>query len=373
MSGEQVSVVGGGVIGLSVARELLRRDCRVTVLHRGDSLAGVSTPAAAGMLAPVSEVELQDEPLLHLGFDSLARYPRFVAELGADCGFRRDGTLWVAFSRDDLDELDHLRGTLEARGLSAEPIDATRLLELEPHLGSRVQGGLRVDLQIDPRALLRVLERAVLEAGGTIESGVTVREIVVDGTRVRALRCESADAALADRPVSTVVLAAGAWSCEAIRSPLTGAGVRPVKGQLLRLRGARLLRHVIRHPEVYLVPRSDGELLVGATMEEQGFDVTPTAGAVHDLLRKASIVLPGLYDLALEEINVGLRPISRDNRPLLGPTACDGLFAACGHGRQGVLLAPATAHYVAEAVVSGRIDPALEPFGVERGRAEVSG
>jgi glycine oxidase len=161
------------------------------------------------------------------------------------------------------------------------------------------------------------------------------------------------------------VLAAGVWSGD-VKAPLPPLGLRPVKGQLVRLAGPEVLRHVVRSPDVYLVPRRGGELLVGATMEEQGLDALPTAGAVLDLLRESWRILPGLYDLALTELSVGFRPVVRDHRPVIGAAATRGLYVATGHFRNGVLLAPATAHYLAEWIVEGVPPPALVPFGVER-------
>ena len=161
------------------------------------------------------------------------------------------------------------------------------------------------------------------------------------------------------------VLAAGVWSGE-VDAPLPPLGLRPVKGQLVRLGGPELLRHVVRSPDVYLVPRRGGELLVGATMEEQGLDALPTAGAVLDLLREAWRILPGLYDLAVTELSVGFRPAVRDHRPVIGATSTRGLYVATGHFRNGVLLAPATAHYLAEWIAKGAAPAALAPFGVER-------
>jgi glycine oxidase len=155
------------------------------------------------------------------------------------------------------------------------------------------------------------------------------------------------------------------WSGD-VDAPLPPLGLRPVKGQLVRLGGPELLRHVVRSPDVYLVPRRGGELLVGATMEEQGFDGLPTAGAVLDLLREAWRILPGTYDLAVIELSVGFRPAVRDHRPVIGATSTHGLYVATGHFRNGVLLAPATAHHLADWIVEGRRPPALAPFGVER-------
>jgi glycine oxidase len=370
-----VVVVGGGVIGLSVALELLRRGRRVEVVERGD-LAGTATGAAAGMLAPVSEAELEDPEILKLALDSLDRFPRFVGDLerltDRKCEFRTDGTLWVAVNRDDAAELEHLHRTLtdKVEGMPARRLSADEVLEREPHLSGRVLHGLLVerDLQVDPRALAGALEEGVRALGGAVLRGVGVEEIVVDGSRVSGLKLAGPEGTRRGRECGTVVVAAGAWSTSGICSPLSGLEIHPLKGQLIRLRGARLLRHVVRHPDVYLVPRASGELLIGATMEEVGFDGTVTAGAVHDLLRWAWQVIPGIYDLELAEVSVGFRPASRDNRPAIGAAGIDGLWAAVGHGRQGVLLAPATAHYLADAITSRISPPELAPFALDRFR-----
>ncbi|HXV76535.1 MAG TPA: glycine oxidase ThiO [Candidatus Polarisedimenticolaceae bacterium] len=367
-----VTVVGGGVIGLSVAAELLRRGVAVDVIDRGP-IPGYATAAAAGMLAPVSEAELEDEVVLPLALDSLARFPAFVDWLerttGLPCDYRTDGTLWVAVTRDDRAELEHIHHTLTERigGMPARWLSAGEVHAREPHLSGRVLCGLWVerDLQVDPRALTAALERAIVAAGGTIERGTRVVGIIADGGVVRAVELATPDG-VARRAAGGVVLAAGAWSGHELRLPLGDLGIRPVKGQLIRLAGAPLLRHVVRHPEAYLVPRGTGELLVGATMEEVGFDPAVTAGAVHDILRKAWQLLPGLYDLELREVSVGFRPMSRDNRPVIGPTAIAGLYLAVGHGRQGVLLAPATAQLLADAITTGRVPEVLLPFAIDR-------
>ena len=367
----EVVVVGGGIVGLAVAHELLRRGRQVVVLECGDS-TGVATRAAAGMLAPVSEAEVEDPELLALALDSLERYPAFVAALesltGLSCGYRTDGTLWVAVTRDDEAELAHLQETLELKKLASRSLTPREVLDLEPHLCGGVLAGVLVerDLQVDPRALAAALEVALSRLGGRVEKGVRVDEILTESGRVRGVREAGPDGVHRERNCRGVVLAAGAWSTGHILSPLSHLGVRPVKGQLLRLRGPRLLRHVVRHPEVYLVPREQGELLVGATMEEMGFDASATAGAVYDLLRRGWRLLPSLYDMELVEVSVGFRPAARDNRPVIGATATEGLFAAFGHGRSGILLAPATAHYLAEEIAGGRKPRALTPFGADR-------
>jgi glycine oxidase len=371
--GKRVIVVGGGVIGLSIAFELLRNGRSVEVLDR-DDLPGVATRAAAGMLAPVSEIELEDPAVLALALDSLDRYPDFVAEVeavaGRSCGYRTEGTLWVALNRDDVAELDHLEETFRVRleRMPATRLTAKEVLDRDPHLSGRVLGGLHVerDLQVDPRALADALREAIRRLGGTLRRGARVERIVAEAGRTRAVEVVVADGTRTVETSDCVVLAAGAWSTTGIESPLTGVGIRAVKGQLVRLRGERLLRHVVRHPDVYLVPRDSGELLIGATMEEVGFDASATAGAVHDLLRQAWQLVPGLYDLELAEVSVGFRPASIDNRPVMGATGVEGLFVAVGHGRQGVLLAPATAAYVAAGLISGRVPEQLDAFSPGR-------
>jgi glycine oxidase len=368
MSDADVLIVGGGVIGLSIAYELARRDRAVLLVDR-QRVAGGATAAAAGMLAAVSEAEEAPSPLVALGRESLRRYPEFVRDVeqrsGSCCGYRGEGTLWVALDRDEEAELGHLRESLAHRGLAVRPLSARELLALEPHLTSRVLGGLRVegDHQVDPRALCRALACALQKLGGRILEGHTVDAIEHEGRRVAAVSGRDP----AGRPfrigARTVVLAAGAWSEPSLSGAGPALGVRPVKGQLLRLRGQPLLRHVVRTPHAYLVPRVDGELLVGATVEEQGFDLTPTAGAVMDLLRQAWRMLPAVYELELSEVSVGLRAAVPDQLPVIGPARdVEGLVLAVGHYRNGVLLAPATAQHVAEWLCNGTMTPALEPF-----------
>lgn len=365
-----VVVVGAGVIGLAVAYELGRRGRGVLVLERGSPGSG-ATRAAAGMLAPTSEAETAEPVLIDLALDSLRRYPRFVAELetltGLSCQYRTEGTLWVALTRDDEADLHHLEGLQRVKGLTPQRLTGAGVLEREPRLSGRVLSGLWVpsDHQVEPRALAHCLVAAVLAGGGAIASGVIVTRLETGGGRVRAAGGTGVDGPW-ETACDAVVLAAGAWSGIGITPPVPGLGVRPVKGQLLRLRGPRLIEHVVRHPEVYLVPRRDGELVVGATMEEQGYDETPTAGAALDLLRAAWRVLPGIYDLRLVELSVGLRPAVRDHLPVIGGTPVDGLFVATAHFRHGILLAPATGHYLAELITGGATPSALSPFALAR-------
>ncbi|ANM28902.1 hypothetical protein ABI59_03700 [Acidobacteria bacterium Mor1] len=364
-----VHVVGAGVIGLSLAYELLRRGREVRI-HDPAPCSGAGYVASAGMLAPISEAEIHDTPVVSFGIDSLERYPGFVAGVeeiaGRSCAFRQEGTLWVAADRDDAGDLEHLAETLRGKSLEFEPLDVEALLELEPRLSGRVQSGLRLrsDHQIDPRGLCRALHGAVERLGGIIESR-RVSEVREHAGRVRgvAVLDEAGQEQLIE--AEKVVVCAGVATGRGVRLPIPDIGIRPVKGQILRLRGESLLRHVVRTPKVYLVPRGENELLLGATQEEMD-DLIPTAGAVLDLLRHGWNVLPGIYDVELAEISVGLRPAAGDHEPVIGRTGVEGLYLSTGHYRSGVLLAPASAHYLAELIETDRLPPALEPFSPRR-------
>jgi len=360
-------IVGGGVIGLSLAFELLQRGRSVIVLERGEEPGRGATDVAAGMLAPISEADTGPDAVVGFGQDSLRRYPEFVERVekvsGVDCAYRTDGMIWVATNRDERAELEHIEETLRGKGLEAHRLGANEVLEREPHLSPRVTGGLLVtgDHQVDPRALVRSLVAAIRALGGRVEVGHSVERIADDGF----VSGRSADGSTFEYQAERVILAAGAWG-EEISLPVAAPGLRPVKGQLVRLRGTPLVRHVLRTPEVYLVPRATGELLIGATAEEMGFDVQPTAGAVLDLLRHAWELLPGIYDLELAEINVGLRPALMDHLPAIGPTETESLFLSLGHFRHGILLAAASAHYLAELLHTGENQQELQPFLPER-------
>lgn len=361
----EICVVGGGIVGLAVALALCERGRTVIVLERDRIGQGAAAAVAAGMLSPASEADLSDPRVTRLALESHAAYPAWVASLerssGIAVGYDRTGTLFVALHHDHLALLERLRAFQVERGLAAAPLGARELRALEPFLAPTLVGGLRLrdDHQVDPRRLLAALAGALRRTGAP----------VIEGAEVSAV--DAADEALAvvyaraGRPgriaCEQVVLAAGAWSGRIVigDAPL-GLPLRPVKGQILRLRGAPLLRHVVRTPDVYLVPRADGELVVGATMEEQGFDGSVTAGAVHDLLREARRVVPGIAEFDLAECGVGFRPALRDHLPAIGELDVPGVFVATGHFRNGVELTPITARLVADLLCDGRRDALLD-------------
>jgi glycine oxidase len=328
----RVSVIGGGVIGLAAAWRLAGRGASVTVLDPAPG-SGASH-VAAGMLAPVTEVHFGEEPLLALNLESAARYPAFVAELeqasGVPVGYAACGTLAVARDTDDLAALDRLAAFQRELGLDVTRLRATACRELEPGLAPGVRGGLLVpgDHQVDPRRLVAALVEACRRAGVTF-----VAERVVDVAPVKG-------------DADVVVVTAGAWSGDIAGVDIA---VRPVKGQLVRLRGKPGIERTIRGIDVYIVARPDGEVVVGATVEERGFDTSVTAGAVQALLEAAIELVPDVAELELVEVSAGLRPATADNAPIIERRG--DVVVATGHYRNGVLLAPLTADLTADLVL----------------------
>lgn len=365
----EVAIVGAGVIGLSCAFELAKRGKSVTVIEREESGFGAST-VAAGMLTPSFEVETTPPELVELQLDSLRRYPSFVAEIeGASdlsCEYRDEGTLWVSRHRDDELELEHIRKIQEDRGLPARRLTGRETRQIEPYLSPRIIGGLLVetDHQVNSRKLVPALAAACRSLGVDLFEHTAVRTVERSSGRIE-LTLQSPDGQ-STLCAGQVLLAAGVWLEEGLVTPLPQIGMRPIKGQIVHLKGQPLVNRVLRNSDVYIVPRAGGELLLGATEEEQGFDLQPTAGGTLDLLRYAFEILPGLYDLYVSEIDVGLRPAVSDHQPVLGPTDSEGIFIAGGHYRGGVILAPATAYWMAELITTGSVPRAIEPFGVDR-------
>lgn len=356
-----VVVAGGGAIGLACAWRLSQRGLSVLVAERDRPGAGASG-VAAGMLAPVTEAEFGEEALLAANLASAAAWPGFAAELeqasGMTAGFRETGALVVAVDRDDAEELRRLHAFQERLGLGAEWLTPRAARRLEPGLSPRIAGAIHAphDHQVDPAALVRALEAAATRAGAEICSGVEIA--AVEATSVETaggLRIDAGD----------VVVAAGCWS-----GALAGVAVRPVKGQILNceLRDTdRLCERLVRTPRCYVVDRGDGRVVIGATMEERGFDTDVTAGGVFELLEAAREALPDVGELRLTSATAGLRPGTPDNLPLVGRPDAGGPVLATGHHRNGVLLAPLTADAVA-AIAFGEAPP---PAAVALGPARV--
>ena len=366
----RVVIIGAGVVGLGIAWRLAER-ATVTIIDRGKAGAGASH-AAAGMLAACCEAEPGEEALVALGRESQARWPAFAEELarvsGVDVELRCEGTLVLALTADDQAEIAHRLEFQRQLDLPLEWLSAAATRAREPHLAGKIAGALfsPEDHQVDNRKLVQALRVAAEAAGAEIHEHRPVKEIVVQGERAKGVLLEDGTIAAAD----IVVLAAGAWSRGiAGLPPDRRPPVRPLKGQILTLRmdaSAPLISHVLWAPGAYLVPRRDGRLIVGATVEEKGFDDKVTAGGMLTLLEAAWRAVPAVEELPIEEILVGHRPGSRDDAPILGPGPLEGLFYATGHHRNGILLAPVTADSMARLVLDNVVEPAIKPFGFER-------
>lgn len=365
-------VVGGGIVGLCCAWSVQRRGGRVVVLERDAPPAG-ATRVAAGMLAPVGELAFGEPELLRMTLAAAERYPGFVAELeaasGMECGYSRQGALHVALDRDEAAELRRVHELQRSLGLGAEWLPSRRCRALEPGLTPSCNGGVYAPDEgaIDPRRLSAALLVALAAAGVEVRTEVEAADSLLDGDRLEGVRTDGGE----ELRAGAVVLAAGAWSGIASWLPKEARPpVRPVKGQILELRaldGEAPCERILASERVYLVPRPDGRLVAGATVEERGFDTAVTAGGVHELLREAYRLLPDVAEMELVDSVAGLRPGTPDNLPLIGPGALDGLVLACGHYRNGILLAPTTGDAVAE-LLDGEELP--EPFA--RKQAEVA-
>ena len=351
-----VAVIGGGVIGLAVAWRAAQRGHAVCVLERGE-LGGGASHVAAGMIAPVTEADAGELALLELGLRSARLWPRFATELtdaaGADPGLRRSGALVVARDRDEAEALERELALRHELGLEARRLLPSAARRLEPALAPTIRLALDVpgDHAADPRALVLALTEAARRAGVTLRTGARVDRIEQRAGRVTGVGLAGGEVVRAAR----IVAAAGAWTGTV--GGLPRIPLRPVKGQILRLRdptGPGLLERIVRFEGGYLVPRGDGRYVLGATMEERGFDTTVTAGGLYELLRDAGELVPGVHELVVEEMSAGLRPATPDNAPLLGPSGeLAGLHWATGHHRNGILLAPVSADIVADGLDGG--------------------
>jgi glycine oxidase len=355
--------VGGGVIGLSCAWRAARDGARVAVLERAEPPAG-ATRVAAGMLAPVGELSFGEPELLGMTLAAARLYPGFVAELeaasGESTGYARTGALHVALDADEAAQLRRVHELQRSLELKAEWLAPRRCRRLEPGLTPSFHGGVHAagEAAIDPRALARSLVAALAAAGGELRTGCEVVGGVFEGDRLAGVRTAGGE----ELRAAAVVLASGAWAGAAEWLPEHARpAVRPVKGEVLALRGrdgsGAPCERIVCSERVYMVPRPDGRLIVGATVQERGFDTTVSAGGVLELLREAYRLLPDVAEMELVEAIAGLRPGTPDNLPLVGPGAIDGLLLATGHFRNGILLAPLTADAIA-AQLAGAAPPA---------------
>jgi glycine oxidase len=369
---DDVAIVGAGLIGCGIAYELAKRGATVTVYDRGEPVRAASW-AGAGMLAPYSE-EVADPALLALCDASLRAYPAFVAELrertGVDAYLRHEGTLHVAF--DDASAAARVAqcAAFRQNGAEATVLERAATLAREPMLGGDVRGSVYVanEAHVDNRRLGRALVAACTETGVRFERASDLA-VEADARRVRGIRTERGFAA-----AGTVVNAAGAWAGRLAGIPASArVAVRPIAGEMIALAVPKgFTRGLVWSNHVYLVPRDDGRLLIGATSLERDFDVRVTARGVQSLLDVALRIAPVLGTFALVETWAGLRPGSHDGRPYLGATAIDGYVVAAGHYRNGILLAPITALAIAALVTGERPPVEIAAFDPRRDAPEAA-
>jgi glycine oxidase len=355
--------VGGGVIGLACAWRAAQRGAEVAVLERSERPHAGATGVAAGMLAPVGELTFGEPELLRLALESAALWPEFAAAVeeasGRETGYERCGALHVALDRDEAAQLRRRHDLQRSLDLDAEWLGPRACRALEPGLTPSFHGGVRAagEAAVDPRALALALLAALERSGAEVRRGREVVGGLWNGERLAGVRTRGGEEGEAEVRAGAVVLCSGAWSGatewlpEEARPP-----VRPVKGEVLELRTRPAheppARGIVASERVYLVPRRDGRLIVGATEEERGFDATVTAGGAYQLLREAYRVLPEVAEMELAGAIAGLRPGTPDNLPLIGPGTVEGLVLATGHHRNGILLAPLTAARIAAQLAS---------------------
>jgi glycine oxidase len=359
-----VLIIGGGVIGLGIGWQLVRQGVDVLLLERGQAGRAASWQSG-GMLAADAEIGFEEPELYTLTRQSRELWPDFAAAIekasGMSVDYRTEGTLMVADDRDAAAVLRRKYEFQRREGLEVEWLSAAEALEMEPFLAPRLSAAVYSagDHQLDNKLLMTALREAFVRAGGRLQEQTPVRGIRPDATGPVAIAEDGTE-----YTGSSVVVAAGAWSRRLEGLEAAPPPVRPIKGQMfeLKMEDPFDLRHVVRGPRAYLVPKTGGRLLVGATSEDLGFDESVTAGGMFRILEGAWEIVPGIYDLPLVESWAGLRPGSRDNRPLVGWSALPGVFYATGHFRHGIMLAAVTAIEAARMIGSGETSPILEPF-----------
>ena len=358
-----VLIVGGGVIGCSIALKLAEAGVNVTVIERGH-LGCEASSAAAGMLSPQADALKADE-FFAFAVKSRSMYKDFVAHLkelsGIDAQLRDEGTLFVSIENPKGHADDWTAWQIEA-GLKLEKIAADDLFKLEPavtKLASRAFF-LPDDHQVDNRLLMKALGVAIKRVGVEVIENEEVTELLVEKASVKGIAC-------GDQQIraGAVLIAAGSWSGKLLERVGLKAKTIPARGQMIAVRSSAI-RHVLHSSRIYLVPRNDGRLLIGATIEYTGFEKANTAKGIHSLLDAAIELVPEIAAAEIVETWSGLRPDTIDHLPILGQTSLANLWLATGHFRNGILLAPATAELMAQAIVKGRDEDGLKPFSALR-------
>lgn len=367
----EVVIIGGGVIGLMIARAVAQRGVRDVMLIERGSLGAEASHAAGGMLAPQAEADRADE-FFELGCQSRDLYPALARQLfeetGTDIDLDTTGTLYLAFTDRDEQELEQRFEWQSRAGLSIVRADATEVRRWEPAIAANVRAALYFpkDIQVDNRRLLTALITANERLGVRLINDTNVESVGCEHSRITGVETSRGFVS-----TTQVVLAAGAWTSliptAAADQHMPQVRVEPVRGQMLCFQTSpRLARHVLYSPRGYLVPRLDGRVLAGSTTESAGFAKQVTASGVHAILSHALEISPVLASLEIAGTWAGLRPRAEDDLPVLGPCEIEGLFYATGHYRNGILLAPLTGQLIADAIVGNVISPLLSRFAPNR-------
>jgi glycine oxidase len=365
-------VIGGGVIGLSIARELKKRGVeRVLILEKNAYFGAEASNAAAGMLAPQAEADSADD-FFNLCRQSRDLYPNFAAELldetGIDVQLDQTGTLYLAFDEKDLEEIEKRFVWQRAADLPLEKISREAVLELEPDVSEKVLGALRfpLDWQVENRKLILALVESLQKQNVSLQCSTKVEKILFESGKATGVVTDKGEIR-----AQNVIVAAGAWTCAFSEMPFDlplESLIKPVRGQMLSFAyREKPLRHVVYSARGYIVPRADNRVLVGATVEDVGFDKSVTGDGLLSLLETAAGISPKLGSLTISEIWAGLRPATADNLPIIGEfPENSNLYFATGHYRNGILLAPLTARLIADKIVEDKNSPFLQIFNLSR-------
>ncbi len=365
-----VVVVGGGVIGLVIARALSLRGLHDVLLIERNSLGAEASFAAAGMLAPQAEADCADE-FFYLACESRDMYPAFAASLreesGIDVELEPTGTLYLAFTEHDVNEVEKRYQWQSEAGLAVERLTAGAARSLEPAISEKIRGALKfpLDMQVENRRLIKALAVSNERSDVRMVTDTTVESLRIEHSRVTGVETSRGSVA-----TEKVVIASGAWASmlEATDKALPDLRIEPVRGQMLSFAAKpQITCHVVYSPRGYIVPRSDGRLLAGSTTERVGFDKRVTDAGIHSIMTAAVEISPQVMSLPLSVSWAGLRPRAADDLPVLGPCAeIEGVWYATGHYRNGILLAPITGELIAEAIVDKVVSPTLSTFSPDR-------
>lgn len=365
-----ILIIGDGIIGRSLAFSCFKAGYETKVLSRVNPHS--ATHAAAGMLTPAAEIETAEEILIQFAQTSCEQYREFVTRIEEaskqECQFSRSGTLMLALHRDHHNDLRYLAEAQQAVGMQVQTLSRHEVLEKEPNLSPQVVGALYAehDYHVNPRALHAALGQALVV--NKIET-INADAIVLQPHNNKLERvCYSQKEVQSTLNAKYIIVCAGAWSNDVLPPQVALSG-KPIKGQYLRLHGPKLLNHVIRTPDVYLVPRPNGEIYLGASLEDQGFNMELKAGAMMELLYHGWRAVPGTYEMQVLEQGIGFRPSLRDNLPAIGKTAIEGLLVATGHYRHGIMLAPQTNQLILD-ILSATPSPYEKAFSPQRFKSQ---